>query len=224
MARAGALTIGITAFALGAVAVLGQANVRLPGDRQDYAPAQPIAYSHRLHAGEMGMDCLYCHFAAETSRRAGIPPAQVCMNCHATVTASWDVTLAERQAALKEEREPRRIVSDRLRPLYDALGLGDDGKPDPVKSPTPVRWVRVHSLPEHASFHHGRHVARGVACQACHGPVESMERVRQFAPLTMGWCMDCHRANAADGTGVTLPPVAERAEDHVSTDCSGCHR
>jgi len=223
MARIGALTIGGAALVLGGAVVLGDANVRLPGNQQGYAPQQPIAFSHRLHAGELQMDCLYCHFDAETSRHAGVPPLQVCMNCHTAVSSGWDVTLAERQAALKEERDPRRIVSERLRPLFDAVGVDDAGKPDPSKAGKPVAWTRVHALPSFVAFSHERHVARGVACQACHGPVETMERVRQEMPLSMGWCVECHRANEAAGTGVTLPPVAQRAPAHVSTDCAACH-
>jgi hypothetical protein len=219
----GPLAIGGAALALGGAAVLGEANVRLPGDQQGYAPAQPIAFSHRLHAGELQLDCLYCHFGAETSRRAGVPPLPVCMNCHAAVSAGWDATLAERQAALKEDRAPRRIVSERLRPLFDAVGLDDAGKPDPAKAGRPVPWVRVHALPSFVAFSHERHVARAVPCQACHGPVETMERIRQEASLSMGWCVECHRANEAAGTGVTIPPAARRADPHVSTDCVVCH-
>lgn len=219
----GPLAIGGAALVLGGAAVLGEANLRLPGNQQGYAPAQPIAYSHRLHAGELQIDCQYCHFGAENSRHAGVPPLQVCMNCHATVTAGWDATLAERQAALKENRDPRRIVSDRLRPLFDAVGLDEGGKPDPAKTPLPVAWTRVHALPSFVAFSHERHVARGVACQACHGPVETMERIRQESSLSMGWCVECHRGNEAQGTAVALPPVAERAESHVTTDCGACH-
>lgn len=217
------LAIGGAALVLGGAAVLAESNVRLPGNQQGYAPGQPIAYSHRLHAGELQLDCLYCHFAAERSRHAGVAPLSVCMNCHASVAAGWDVTLAERQAALKEGRDPRRVVSDRLRPLFDAVGVDDAGRPDPARTPRPVAWTRVHSLPSFVAFSHERHVARGVACQACHGPVETMERVRQESPLSMGWCVECHRANAAYGTAVALPPAASRADPHVSTDCAVCH-
>jgi hypothetical protein len=208
---------------LGGAAVLGESNLRLPGNQQGYAPVQPIAYSHRLHAGELRIDCLYCHFAAETSRRAGVPPAQVCMNCHAQVTAGLDAVVTEREAAATEKRDPRRIVSDRLRPLYDSVAFDPEtGKRDPAKFPRAIPWVRIHDLPDHVFFDHSVHVARGVACQACHGPVEAMERVRQEAPLSMGWCVECHRANGAQG-GVALPPVAVRADPHVSTDCTACH-
>jgi hypothetical protein len=221
--RVGPLVIGGVALVLGGAAVLGEANVRLPGDQQGYAPEQPIAFSHRLHAGELQIDCQYCHSAAETSRHATVPPLDVCMNCHRTVTAGWDVTLAERQAAVKENRDPRRIVSARLRPLFDAVGLDETGKPDPSKAGHAVAWTRVHALPSFVAFSHARHVARGVACQACHGPVETMERIRQESTLAMGWCIECHRANEANGTSVALPPVAARAPGHVSTDCAACH-
>jgi len=219
----GPLAIGGAALVLGGAAVLGESNLALPGNQQGYAPEQPIAFSHRLHAGEMQIDCQYCHIAAETSRHAGVPPLSVCMNCHRAVTAGWDAMLAERQLAVKENRDPKRIVSDRLRPLFDAVGVDDAGKPDPTKTAKPVAWTRVHALPSFVAFSHERHVARGVACQACHGAVETMERIRQDAPLTMGWCVECHRANEAKGTGVALPPVAERASGHVSTDCAACH-
>ncbi|MCG3134656.1 MAG: hypothetical protein HMLKMBBP_01972 [Planctomycetes bacterium] len=222
MLRASSLTAGGAVLLLGGAAVVGELNWRLPGRNQGYEPVQPVEYSHRLHAGELRIDCLFCHTGAETSRRAGVPAVSTCMSCHATVTAGWDVMLAEKQAALAESRDPKRIVSDRLRPLFDAAGLGADGKPDPSKTPKPVEWVRVHALPSHAAFSHERHVGRGVPCQACHGPVETMERVRQHAPLTMGWCVECHRANAAAGPGLVLPPAA-RAADHVSTDCAACH-
>lgn len=220
--RAGPLAVGGVVLVLGGAAVLGEANARLPGNRLGYQPPQPIRYSHRMHAGEMAMDCRYCHFAAETGRRAGVPPAQVCMNCHTQVTAGFDALRAERSAALAEKRDPRRIVSERLRPLYDALALDADGKRDPAKSPQPIRWVRIHDLPDYVAFDHSVHVARGVACQTCHGPVEAMEVVRQESSLAMGWCVECHRANARTG-GVAVPPVAARAPDHVSTDCAACH-
>lgn len=222
MRLTGPLTIGGSVLVLGTAAVLGEANARLPGNQQGYSPAQPVAYSHRLHAGELAIDCRYCHFAAETGRHAGIPPAQVCMNCHAQVTASFDAMQTERQRAIAAKETPRRVVSERLKPLFDALALGDDGRPDPARTPQPIRWVRVHDLPDYVAFDHSVHVARGVACQACHGPVEAMERVAQQASLSMGWCVECHRANAKSG-GVALPPVAARAPDHVSTDCAACH-
>ena len=199
---------------LGALVLAEATEVRLPGNHQGYEPKQPIAYSHRLHAGELNIDCQYCHYGAESSRHAGIPSASVCMNCHNTVTAGFDVVLQERDLAQKEGREPNRIVSAELRKLYDALGLDEELQPtgQPGK---PIEWVRVHNIPDFVYFDHRVHVAREIACETCHGPVQSMERVRQFSDLSMGWCVDCHRQNAAAVGG---PP-----EEHASTDCASCH-
>jgi hypothetical protein len=186
-----------------------------PGNQQDYEPVQPIEFSHRLHAGKLEISCLYCHFAAATSRHAGIPPASLCMNCHALVTAPRDRVLQEHREAHKEQRPVRPVFTPELQKLYDAIGLDDRLQPDPGKQPTPIAWVRVHRLPAFSYFDHRSHVAAGVDCQHCHGPVETMERVRQFADLSMGWCVKCHRSSARTGiAGKDVRP---------STDCSACH-
>jgi hypothetical protein len=177
---------------------------RLPGNQQGYEPVQPIAYSHRLHAGELQIQCQYCHFGADRSRHAGIPPASVCMNCHKFITASLGAIRAEDELATKEKRSPRPIVSAELRKLYDA-----------VEQVRPIAWTRIHSLPDFAYFDHRPHVNAGVACQQCHGPVESMERVRQVADLSMGWCVNCHRD--ANRTAVMGKRV------NASINCSTCH-
>lgn len=199
----------------GLVVVAQSAEVHLPGNHEGYEPEQPIAYSHRLHAGELGIDCQYCHSGARSSRHAGIPPASLCMNCHQSVTAGFDDVLQERVQAELEGREPAAPVSDELRKLYDHLGLGEDLSPDHEATPTPVEWVRVHNLPDFVHFDHSVHVARGVDCRNCHGEVAAMERVRQTSTLSMGWCMDCHRRTPA------------RADDdggeHVTIDCAACH-
>jgi hypothetical protein len=187
---------------------------RLPGNQQGYEPEQPIAFSHRLHAGELQISCHYCHGGAEKSRHAGIPAASVCMNCHKTVTAPAVAVRAEDERAKAEGRSPRRVVSPELRKLYDALALDADLKPTAGKA-RGVEWVRVHNLPDHACFDHRVHVGAGVACQKCHGPVETMERVRQVEDLSMGWCVNCHRE--VNQTGVSGKQV------RASTDCSACH-
>lgn len=199
---------------IGTVVLARTSDVRLPGNNRGYEPRQPIAYSHRLHAGELRIECQYCHYGAESSRHAGIPSASVCMNCHATVTAGFDELYQERELALAEEREPNLIVSDELRKLYDAVGLGDDLLPTGEPG-TPIEWVRVHNMPDFVYFDHRVHVARGIACETCHGPVQSMERIRQFTDLSMSWCIQCHRENPASPGG--------QVEDHASTDCAGCH-
>lgn len=211
------LTVLMVALGLGAWAAIGPlGSARLPGDNRLYEPTQPIAYSHRLHAGELAMDCLYCHGAAEHSRRAGVPAASTCMNCHKYVTSTLGAKRAEDELAQKENRSPKRVVSPELAKLYDALGLDEQMKPDPLRPPRPIEWTRIHRLPSFVTFDHSRHVNAGVTCQTCHGPVETMERVRQVPDLTMGWCVNCHRDSNANG--VAGKPVA------ASTDCVACHQ
>lgn len=150
---------------------------------QGYAPAQPISYSHAVHAGAMQVPCQYCHFSAEHGPHAGIPPAQVCMNCHKQV--------------LPEHPEILKVSA--------ALRAG-----------TPIEWARVNWLPDHAFFDHGIHVTAGVECQRCHGDVQAMGRVEQAAPLTMGFCVDCHR-------DVSQGPAGRRTQASALTDCAVCH-
>lgn len=190
-------------------------NYRLAGDNSGYEPAQPIAYSHRLHAGELGIDCQHCHAGAETSRMAGIPSANTCMNCHTFVTAPINVVRAEDEAATRENRKPRRIISTELKKLYDALGLNEELRPDSTMAQSDIEWVRIHTLPDFASFDHRAHVGAGVDCQTCHGEVQTMERVRQVSTLSMGWCVNCHRdANAGGIKGKKVD---------APLDCIACH-
>jgi hypothetical protein len=206
---------GVSSLLLGGAVVLSSVDVRLPGNHEGYEPLQPIAFSHRLHAGELSVDCQYCHFGARNSRHAGVPPASVCMNCHATVTTNLDELQVEKAAAEAEGREPRTIVSPELAKLYAALGLGKDLQPIPGAEPQPIEWVRVHNVPDFVYFDHRVHVARDIACETCHGPVQGMEYMRQESSLSMGWCLDCHRTSAAQ------PSVA--VDGHVSTNCVTCH-
>ena len=207
---------------------------RLPGNQKGYEPTQPLAFSHRLHAGELQISCLYCHSGAERSRHAGLPAASVCMNCHSFVTATLGAVRAEDELAKKQGRAPQRVVSPEIRKIYDALGLNEDRKPDPAKTPKPIEWMRVHTLPDFVYFDHRPHVNAGVACQNCHGPVESMERVRQVEDLSMGWCVNCHRSvnkTGIDGKGnfssapapATRGPLPASHRVYGSTDCSTCH-
>jgi len=189
--------------------------LRLPGNQHGYEPAQPIDFSHRLHAGELQIPCLYCHSAAEKGRYAGVPAASVCMNCHRFVTAPLGAVRAEDELAKQEKRPPRKIVSPELAKLYAALGLGEDMKPSAAREVRPIEWIRVHNLPDFAHFDLLAHVTAGVTCQTCHGPVETMERVRQVPDLSMGWCVNCHRA--ANQTGIAGKAV------HASIDCAVCH-
>lgn len=206
----------LTGILFAAVLVLHSLpNVNLPGNHQGYEPVQPIAYSHRLHAGELAIPCLYCHFGAQTSRHAGVPPVNVCMNCHKFVTTTLGAIREEDKLAEKEQRDPRMIVSKEIQKIYDAMALDSEMKRDPDKETKPVEWIKINNLPDFVYFDHSRHVNSGVACQTCHGAIETMERVRQEPDLSMGWCVNCHRdvnKNGVNGQAV-----------HAAINCSGCH-
>jgi len=207
------LAIG-AAFSL-ALLVARLGAFHLPGNHQGYAPEQPIAFSHRLHAGELLIDCKYCHFGAEVSRHAGIPAAGICMNCHGFVTDTLGSMRAEDERAKEENRSPRRMVSAELQKLYDALALDGELKPMAGGAPRPIEWIQVHNLPDFACFNHAAHVLADVACDRCHGAVETMERVRQVEDLTMGWCVNCHRSVNEIGVG--------GRKVNASLDCAACH-
>lgn len=210
------IAVLVLGIALVSISLFGSlAALRLPGDHSGYRPLQPIAYSHRVHAGDLAIPCLYCHSAAERSRSAGIPSANVCMNCHKFVTATLGAVREEERLAEEEGRAVIPVVSDELQKLYDALGLDEKLNPDPTRTPQPIEWMRVHKLPDFVAFDHRPHIAKDIACQNCHGPIERMDRVRQFATLGMGWCVSCHRT-----TGVQAP------EGHAVSsplDCTTCH-
>jgi len=206
------LVVGI---ALASLALIPRAaELRGPGNNQGYEPIQPVAYSHRLHAGELQIDCQYCHSGAQRSRYAGIPTAEVCMNCHSFVKAPRSLIRSEELAAEEEGREPELVVSPELAKLYKALALDDRLEPVAGEEPVAIRWARIHQLPDFVYFDHRPHVAAEIRCQKCHGPIETMERVRQAESLSMGWCVDCHRESRATGKSeVSVGP----------TDCVSCH-
>ena len=207
------LLIGV--LLAGALFASSVARQHWPDNHQGYSPRQPIAFSHRLHADELNMDCLYCHNNATESRHAGIPSGDVCMRCHKFVTAPFDEIQSERNLADKEKREAKLIISDELQKLYDAMAVDEEMNPLDDKQPQAIDWVRVHNLPDYVYFDHRAHVAAGVSCQHCHGSVESMQQVEQFADLSMGWCVNCHRDAAEHGVhGKPAQP---------SLDCAACH-
>lgn len=188
---------------------------RLPANQQGYEPVQPVAYSHRLHAGELQIDCQYCHGAAATSRHAGIPSGSICMNCHQQVYAPFGMVRQEDELAAAEQRPRRDVVSPELGKLYASLGLDPAGNLKEQQITKTIAWTRVHRLPDFVYFDHRAHVNAGVSCQTCHGPVETMERMRQHASLSMGWCVNCHRD--ASKNGINGKPV------NASIDCAVCH-
>ncbi|MBL9087944.1 MAG: hypothetical protein JNM10_12475 [Planctomycetia bacterium] len=208
--------VAVVGALLGGAVVIQGADLPLPGNHIGYEPVQPIAFSHPLHAGQLEIPCLYCHSAAERSRHAGLPSDAVCMNCHRAVGATLSAVQEEAERAKAARRQPLPVVSSEIAKLYRAQGLDDTGQPVPGARVTPIRWVRVHNLPDFAYFDHRSHVAVGVACETCHGPVDTMARVRQHADLTMGWCVNCHRRANATGLPGGRPARA-------STDCSTCH-
>jgi hypothetical protein len=172
-----------------------------------YQPVQPIPYSHKLHAGNLGMDCLYCHTTVTQSSYAAIPATETCMNCHVRV----------------KEKSPK------LQMVRDSYASGQ-----------PIPWVKVHRLPDYVYFNHQSHVTAGVSCVSCHGRVDQMVEVRQVSPLSMAWCLECHR-NAAphvrpaefvtrldwqpQGDAAALGrQIIEQKGIHPPVNCSGCHR
>ncbi len=143
-----------------------------------HAPIQPVPYSHKLHAGKLKIDCRYCHNTVEQTAAAMIPPISTCGNCHGGNRVKEGATLG--------------IIfpeSDKLKPIRDSLESADFGK----KPGDPVLWVKVHDLPDFVYFNHSAHVNRGVSCVTCHGRIDKMEVVTQVEPLSMKWCLDCHR-------------------------------
>lgn len=161
------------------------------GIDQGYQPIQEIHYSHKIHAGDNQIDCKFCHSAARTSKTAGIPSLNVCMNCH--------VTISEYKGEVEPEKGlTKEFYDGEIQKLYDAVGWDKENMKYTGKQ-KPVKWTRIHNLPDHVYFNHAQHVSvAGIACQQCHGPVETMEVVEQHAPLTMGWCINCHRETEVD--------------------------
>ncbi len=172
-----------------------------------YRPEQPVPYSHKLHAGDLGLDCRYCHSTVEFSPVANVPPTQTCMNCHKLILPQSEKLLLVRESWAAK---------------------------------TPIQWVRVHMLPQYAYFNHSIHLWAGVGCVTCHGNVRRMEEVTQMQPLSMGWCLDCHRNPGPnlrpheELTNMEWTPPDDQAEFaervirekkiNPPVDCSGCHR
>ena len=202
-------TILAVAVLAGGTAVIAGINYYFSPKFTDvgYRPKQPVPYSHKLHAGDLGIDCRYCHSTVEVSAKANVPPTQTCMNCHKLVLPE----------------------SEKLAPIRESYA-----------TKVPMQWVRVNKLPDYAFFNHSAHLRAGVSCVSCHGNVAEMEVVSQKQPLSMGWCLDCHRNPApnlrpeSEITNMNWTAPADQAQfaDSViaakkikpPVDCSGCHR
>ncbi|MEO8532791.1 MAG: c-type cytochrome [Flavobacterium sp.] len=155
------------------------------GVDQNYEPIQPIHYSHKIHAGDNEINCKYCHSAARVSKNAGIPSLNVCMNCHKNISEVAETTATPEYS--------KAFYDAQIQKLYDAVGW-DKTKQAYTGKTQPVKWVRIHNLPDFVYFNHSQHVSvAGVECQTCHGPVQEFEIMKQYSKLTMGWCIDCHR-------------------------------
>ncbi|GHE23774.1 cytochrome c [Sphingobacterium griseoflavum] len=190
--------VGFTVLMLVAfLAVAGWNTLWNVGVHQGYEPVQPIKFSHQIHAGVNQIECQYCHGGAFKSKNASIPSANVCMNCHNTVTASdhYDGEL-----------------SPEIAKIYRAVDYNPDTR-EYGNNPKPIQWVRVHNLPDFAYFNHSQHVVvAGVECQTCHGPVETMEEIYQYSPLTMKWCIDCHRTTEVNTDNAYYDQLIEAHE------------
>jgi mono/diheme cytochrome c family protein len=157
------------------------------GIDQGYAPIQPIHYSHKIHAGANKIDCNYCHSSARKSKHSGIPSLNVCMNCHKNIAEVAEEVQAEGLAEYGVD------YNKEIKKLYKAVGWDEDNQQYTGET-EPVKWIRIHNLPDFVYFNHSQHVTvAGVDCQKCHGPVEEMEILEQHSSLTMGWCINCHR-------------------------------
>jgi cytochrome c2 len=177
------------------------------GVQQNYAPVQPIAFSHKVHAGDFKIDCNYCHTGVRISKSANIPSVNICLNCHSSILKITGAT----------------EMSTEIQKIYEAK-----------QSNTPIQWVRVHNLPDLAYFNHAQHFnVGGITCQTCHGAVETMPVLTQNANLTMGWCIDCHRKTEIkvdNGYYERLSELHSKTskepmvvEDIGGLECSKCH-
>ncbi|MFC3878753.1 c-type cytochrome [Algoriphagus namhaensis] len=199
--------IVVTALVVALVAKTAIDGLYSVGVQQGYAPAQPIAFSHALHAGQYEIACQYCHTGVEIGKSANIPSANICMNCHTHI----------------QNVGGKEGISTEIQKIYNA-----------VDNNTPIEWVRVHNLPDLAYFNHSQHVkVGGIECQTCHGEIQEMEVVAQHSSLTMGWCIDCHRQTEIAASGneyydklVQLHSDSKDAlkvKDIGGLECAKCH-
>lgn len=207
----------IVVIILGSWAWMGMWNT---GVHTGYQPTQPIKFPHDIHAGTMKIDCQYCHGGAYKSKNASIPSLNVCMNCHNYV-----------QATEKYDGE----ISPEIMKIYKALDYDPQTK-QYGDNPKPVEWVRIHNLPDFAYFNHSQHVVvGGLKCQECHGPIETMSEVYQYSPLTMKWCINCHRTKDVNFKGNAYYDKIVQIHDQIKKgekvtpavlggiECGKCH-
>lgn len=179
-----------------------------------YQPVQPIKYPHDLHAGVMKIECQYCHAGAYKSKNATIPSLNVCMNCHKVV----------------------KTESPEIQKIYSALGYDPKTQKYDSTKASPIQWVRIHNLPDFAYFNHSQHVVvGGVKCQTCHGQIQEMKEVAQHSPLTMKWCVQCHKRTDVNFKGNAYYTQMQDVHDKIKRgekvtaaamggiECGKCH-
>jgi len=205
------------------------------GRTQNYQPEQPIFYSHKVHAGTNQVSCLYCHGGAWESKHAGIPSLNVCMNCHAAINEyKGDALYREDGSTVDGNAEIQKLYS------YTGYDAKSGKYSQPGKA---VEWIKIHNLPDHVYFNHSQHIRAGkVQCQTCHGNITEMNEVKQFAELSMGWCINCHRTSKVDfpdstGAGNKFYSIYEKFHNDLKsgnmdsvtvekiggTECQKCH-
>lgn len=206
------------------------------GRQQNYMPEQPIFYSHKVHAGVNQINCLYCHAGAEKSKHAMVPSTNVCMNCHKQINE-----YTGEQLVTKEGKEINGTAE--IQKLYEYSGWNPEKKDYNRDSEgnilaKPIEWVKIHNLPDHVYFNHSQHVAVGkVACQRCHGGIQEMDEVYQFSPLSMGWCINCHRETEVQFADNDYYSIFEKYHEEIKSgersgvtvediggiECQRCH-
>lgn len=185
-----------------------------------YAPIQPVPFSHAIHAGQLKMDCRYCHTTVFDAAHAAVPPTATCINCHSPVGKDGQTALAS-----------IRSDSLKLSPVHESFTTGKS-----------IPWIRIHNTPDFVYFNHAAHVNSGVSCVSCHGRIDKMDRVAQAKTLSMSWCLECHRNPAPNIRPVEFvtkldwkPEEGVSAEElgaelveknHINpqTHCGVCHR
>lgn len=202
------------------------------GRQQNYQPEQPIFFSHKVHPGANQISCLYCHGGAQDSKMAGVPSLNVCMNCHMQISE-----YSGSGGKLYREDGTEVNGTAQIEKLYEYTGW--DPKARKYTRPgKPIEWVKIHNLPDHVYFNHSQHIKAGkVQCQTCHGPIQEMSEVKQFAELSMGWCINCHRTTKVQFTENKFYSIYEKfhkdlkdgkidsvtVEKIGGTECQKCH-
>lgn len=221
---------GLFILAIGAVMLSAYSGA---SSSQHSSPVQPIAFPHPVHVQKLGLNCIYCHFAANKSMDPGLPAVSTCMGCHNLIGP--DRTMSDLHGG-------KPYKSAEIQKLYSyaavaGIGAGMNSK----GAAKPIPWIRIHKVPEYVHFPHMRHVNAGVTCQTCHGQIQKMDRVYQYASLNMGWCVSCHvngyvpkegqeaagyepqQVALGQGAAPAAQAAASTERKRARYDCANCH-